>query len=86
VAAHELLLDPAGDRLEGAGGAFLEEQREEVGLKKEVPELVLELRVVTREGRIGDLVCLLDRVWDDRPRRLLAVPRAVAPEALGQAL
>ncbi len=86
VPAHELLLDPARDRLQRAGAAFLEEQREEVGLEEQVAELVLELRVVQGEGRVSDLVGLLDGVRDDRPCRLLPIPGAVAPEALGQAL
>ncbi len=34
VPAHELLLDPARDRLERAGAALLEEQREKVGLEE----------------------------------------------------
>jgi hypothetical protein len=47
---------------------------------------VEQLRVVAGERRVGDLVRLLDRVRHDRARRLLAIPRAVAPEPLGQLL
>jgi hypothetical protein len=67
--------------------AFLgQEQGEEVALEEEIAELVLELRVVAGDRRVGDLVCLLDGVRDDRARRLLAVPRTVAPKTLGQLL
>jgi hypothetical protein len=86
VAADELLVDSPRDRLERAGAALLEQQREEVGLEQEVAELVLELRVVTCQRGVRDLVGLLDRVRDDRLRGLLTVPRTVAPQALGQAL
>jgi hypothetical protein len=86
VAADELLVDTPGDRLERAGAALLEQQRQKVGLEQEVAELVLELGVVGGERGVCDLVGLLDRVGDDRLRGLLAVPRAVAPEALGQTL
>jgi hypothetical protein len=86
VAADELLVDPAGDRLERPGSPFLQQEREEVRLEEQVAELVLELRVVSRERRVCDLVGLLDRVRDDRLGRLLPVPGAVASQALGQAL
>ena len=41
---------------------------------------------VARDRRVRDLVGLLHGVRHDRPHRLLAVPRAVAPEPLGQFL
>ena len=63
-----------------------EEQREEVRLEEQVAELVEQLRVVAGERRVRDLVRLLDRVRDDRARGLLAVPRALAAQALGQLL
>ena len=75
-----------GDRLEVAGAALREEQREEVRLEEQVAELVEQLRVVAGERRVGDLVGLLDRVRHDRPLGLLAIPRAVAAQALGQLL
>ena len=86
VAADELLVDQPRRRLEVALAALLEQQREEVDLEEQVAELVEQLRVVVRERRVGDLVGLLDGVRDDRPRGLLAVPRAVAAQALGQLL
>jgi len=86
VTADELLVDPPRHGLERPGLSLLQEQREEVRLEQKVPELVLELFVVSRERGVGDLVGLLDRVRDDRLRRLLAIPRAIAPQALGQAL
>lgn len=86
VPADELLLDSARDRFERAGASLLQEQRQEVSLKEEVTELVLELGVVAGEGGVRDFVGLFDRVRDDRPRRLLPIPRAIAPEALGQLL
>jgi hypothetical protein len=55
-------------------------------LKEEVAELVLELAGVTGERGVGNLVRLFDRVRDDRPRRLLPVPRTVAAQPLGQRL
>jgi hypothetical protein len=79
-------MNTARHRLERPGAPFLEQQREENALKKQVAEFVLELRVVAGEGGVRDLVRLLDRVRDDRLRRLSAVPRAVAAEALRQAL
>jgi hypothetical protein len=86
VAADELFMNAARHRLERPGVPFLEQQREEVALKEQVAKLVLELGVVARERGVGDLVGLLDRVGDDRLRSLGAVPRAIAPEAFGQAL
>ena len=76
---HELRVHVAGDRLEIAVALLREEQGEEVDLKQQVAELVEQLRRVGRIGGSGirDLVGLLDRVRDDRQRRLLAVPRAV---------
>jgi hypothetical protein len=79
VTPDELLVDPPRHRLERPGLPLLEKQCEEVRLEQKVPELVLELFVVSRERRVGDLVGLLDRVRDDRLRRLLAIPRAIAP-------
>src|SRR5919201_2028355 len=83
---HELLVDGARDRLEIAGALLLEQQGEEVDLEEQVTELVRELRVVARHGGVGNLVRLLDSVRNDCPGRLLTVPRAVAPQALGECL
>jgi hypothetical protein len=86
VAADELLVDQPRRLLEVALAALLQEQREEVDLEEQVAELVEQLLVVAGERGVGDLVRLLDRVRDDRALGLLAVPRAVAPQALGQRL
>src|SRR6185503_10291076 len=86
VAADELLVHGPRDLLEIAVALLLEQEREEVDLEEEVAELVQQLRRVTRLGRIGDLVGLLDGVRDDRPRRLLAIPGAVAAQPPGQLL
>ena len=59
---------------------------EEVRLKEQVADLVEQLRVVTRERGVGDLVGLLDGVRDDRLRGLLAIPRALAAKPFGQFL
>jgi hypothetical protein len=86
VARHELLVDPPRDRGEVASALLFEQQRQEVGLEEKVPELVLELRRVTEQRCVRDLVGLLDRVRDDCPGRLLAVPWTVTPKAFGQLL
>ena len=61
--------------------ALLEQQRQEVDLEEHVAELVEELAVVAALGRVGQLVGLLERVGDDRALVLLAVPRALDPQA-----
>ena len=73
-------------RLEVAASVFLEKSERKYALVEEVADLVEQLRVVAGERRIRDLVGLFDRVRDDRARRLLTVPRALAAEALGQRL
>ena len=55
-------------------------------MEQQVAELVQQLLVAARQRSVRNLIRLLDRVRDDRLRRLLAVPRAVAAEALGQRL
>src|SRR5688572_30828954 len=84
MAPDELRVDGAGDAVEVPVSLLLEELREEVDLEEEVPELVVELRGVPGESGVGDLVRLLDGVRDDRPSRLLAVPRALGPQARRQ--
>jgi hypothetical protein len=86
MARDQLRVDTARDALEIPRSALLEEQREEVRLEEQVADLVEQLRVVVGKRRVGDLVGLLDRVRHDRARRLLAVPRAFAAQALGQLL
>ena len=70
-----------GDVAERPGAALLEQQRQEVDLEEDVAELVEELGVVTGVRRGGQLVGLLDGVRDDRALVLLAVPRALDPQA-----
>jgi len=86
VAADELRVDGAGDRLEVALPPLREEQGEEVHLEEQVAELVEQLLGAAADGGVRDLVGLLDRVRDDRPRGLLPVPGAVAPQPLRQLL
>ena len=74
----ELRVHVAGDRLEIALTALLEQQREEVDLEEQVAELTAKRLGVTGQRGIGDLVRLLDRVRDDRALRLLAVPGALS--------
>jgi hypothetical protein len=82
----ELRVDAARDLREVAGPALGEQQREKIDLEEQVAELVEQLRVVGRERGVGDLVRLLDGVRDDRLRRLLAIPRALPAQPLGQRL
>jgi len=86
VTGDELRVHAAGDALEVTRPALGEQLRQEVRLEEQVAQLVEQLRVVAREGRVRDLVGLLDRVRHDRLRGLLAVPRAVAAQPLGQLL
>ena len=86
VAADELRVHRAGDRLEVTVPLLLEQEGEEVRLEEEVAELVEQLGRVAGVRGVGDLVGLLDRVGHDRPRRLLPVPGAVAAQALRQLL
>jgi len=57
-----------------------------VHLEEDVAELVEELGVVARVRRGGQLVGLLDGVRDDRALVLLAVPRALGPQAPREAV
>ena len=59
---------------------LLEQQRQEVDLEEQITELAAELGIVAGDRRVGDLVGLLERVRDDRQRRLLPIPGAVATE------
>src|SRR5436309_7985851 len=86
VPPHQLLVHVPGHGLQSAAAFLLEEEREEIHLEQEVAELVEELGRIVREGGVGDLVRLLDRVRHDRARRLLTVPRALAPQPPGQLL
>src|SRR5206468_1068572 len=78
--------DAARNVLQVAFAPLGQEKREEVDLEEEVAQLVAQLLVVAALGGVRDLVGLLDRVRDDRPRSLLAVPRTIAPQPLGQLL
>ena len=77
MAPDELRVHLAGHGLEVALTALLEQQREEVDLEEQVAELAAKRLGVTGQRGIGDLVCLLDRVRNDRALRLLAVPGAL---------
>src|SRR5439155_15883634 len=86
VPANELVVNQRRGRREVALASLLEQQREEVDLEEEVAELVEKLLVVARERGICDLVRLLDGMRNDRALRLLAVPRTLTAQTLGQAL
>src|SRR5919204_5986278 len=76
----ELRVHATRDRLEVARALLREEQGKEVHLEKQIAELIRQLRLVARDGGVRDLIGLLDRVRNDRPLGLLAVPRAVAAQ------
>ena len=86
MTADELRRDDADRLLEISTSVLLEQQRQEDALEQEVADLVEQLRVVAGERGVGDLVGLFDGVRHDRPRRLLAIPRALAAQPLGQLL
>jgi hypothetical protein len=80
MAADELLVHRARDLLEAAFALLLEEEGQKVHLEDEVPELVRQLGSVAGDRGVGDLVGLLDRMGNDRPRSLLAVPWTLAAQ------
>jgi hypothetical protein len=80
VAADQLLAAVIGNSGQVAGAPLLKQQRQEVDLEEDVAELVEQLLIVAAVGGVGELVCLLDCVRDDRPLVLLAVPRTFDPE------
>ena len=84
--ANELLAYAARDGLEIASSLLLEEQRQKVHLEEEIAKLPLERNAVVGKRRVGDLVRLLERVRDDRDRRLLAIPGALPAQLPGQVL
>ena len=77
--AHELVVAAPSHLLEVALAFLLEQAREKVDLEEKVAELVQLLGRVPGEYRVGYLVSLLDRVWNDRGRGLLAIPGTVDP-------
>ena len=83
VAADQLLGHLLGDVAQRARSALLEQQREELDLEEDVPELIGELGVIAAVGRIGQLVGLLDGVGHDRALILLAVPGTFDTELAG---
>ena len=84
MAQDELRVNRARNVFQPALALLLQEQGQEVDLEEEVAELVEQLRRRVRQRGVGDLVGLLDRVRDDRPRGLLPVPGAVAPKPARQ--
>ena len=86
MAADELGVHCPRNLLEIAVALLLQQEGEEVDLEEEVAELVEQLGRIARIGGVRDLVGLLDGMRDDRPRRLLAVPGAVAAQAPRQLL
>ena len=86
VPANELRVDCPRDGLQVAVALLLEQQRQKVGLEQQVAQLVEEPRGIAAVGGVGDLVGLLDRVRDDRPCSLLAIPGTVPAQSLRQLL
>ena len=84
VAPDELVVHRARDVVEITPPCSSSSSERKNDLEEEVAQLVAELRRVTGERGVGDLVGLLDGVRDDRASRLLAIPRTVRPEAPGQ--
>jgi hypothetical protein len=82
--ADELRVHGIRNRVEIAVPLLLEQEREEDNLEEEVAELVVELRGIVRERRVGHLVRLLDGVRDDRASSLLAIPGTLGAQAPGQ--
>src|SRR5262249_111677 len=86
VASDELGVDRTCDLLEITLPTLLEQQRKEVDLEEQITELAQQLRAVVSKRSVRNLVRLLERMRHDRLRRLLAIPRAVTPQPLGQLL
>ena len=82
----ELLVDRSRGLLEVTVPLLLEKERQEVDLEEEIAQLVEQLVGPVGERGVGDLVGLLDRVRDDRARRLLPVPGAFLAQAFCQLL
>ena len=80
VAADQLLAAVLGHLGQAPLTALLEEQGQEVDLEEHVAELVKQLGVIARVGRVRQLVGLLDRVRDDRALVLLPVPGTLPAE------
>ena len=84
VAADQLGRDAPRDLRPVAVTLLLQQESQERGLEQQVAQLVQELGGIVLLRRLGHLVGLLERVGDDRPGRLLPVPRAVPPQAGSQ--
>src|SRR6185437_7293049 len=86
MASDELCMGPAGNLLEIACAALVQEQREEVDLEEQVAELIEQLGVVALLGRVRYLIGLLDGMRHDRACRLLAIPGTISPQPLCELL
>ena len=86
VPADELLLDGGAHAGQVAGAALAHHEGEQHDLQQQVAELAVHVLEVVAGDGVGELVDLLDRVGDDVPRRLLAVPRALHAEHVDDAL
>ena len=86
VARDKLGVYSARGRFDVTRAALLEQQCQEVLLEQQVADLVEQLGVIARKCGVGDLVRLLNGVRNDRLGRLLAIPRALAAQPLGQFL
>jgi hypothetical protein len=80
MTADQLLPAMLGHLGQAPLAALLEQQGQEVDLEEHVAQLVEQLRVIARVGRVRQLVGLLDRVRHDRALVLLPVPGALPAE------
>ncbi len=86
MAAHELVVDHAGDVGEREPALLRGERGVEEHLEEQVAELLLEmarpssLDAVERVDRLERLVGLLEEMTGERAMRLLSIPRALAPQ------
>jgi hypothetical protein len=80
----ELLATVLGYRGQVTRATLLQEQRQEVHLEQHIAKLVDQLGVITGEGRVGELVGLLERMRHDRTLVLLAIPRTLTSQTSGE--
>ena len=86
MAANKLAVDVLSDIGKVSGPTLIEEQCQEEALKQEVAQLVSQLDIVLVHRCVRHFVCLFDRVRHDGLNRLLAIPRTVGAEPLGERL
>lgn len=83
MATNQLLRTAICDRAEVAQATFFQQEREEDDLEEDVTQLVMHLVCGVPARGICQLIGLFDRVRNYRPRILLAIPWAFAPQRPG---